>query len=81
MKTVVKKWRIDRSCAGSVHRGFDAVKPPACRITNNRGPREIGAVYPEGKPYALVTDIVARQTFDVLLFVDTTTAARKNRGR
>ena len=46
-----------------------------------RGSRQIGAVYPEGEPYALVADIVPKQAFDVLLFVDTTTAARKNPGR
>jgi erythromycin esterase-like protein len=46
-----------------------------------RGSRQIGAMYPEGEPYALVGDIVPKQAFDVLLFVDTTTAARKNPGR
>ena len=46
-----------------------------------RGSRQIGALYPEGEPYALVTDIVPKHAFDVLLFVDTTTAAHKNPGR
>jgi erythromycin esterase-like protein len=46
-----------------------------------RGSRQIGAMYPEGEPYALVVDLVPKQTFDGLLFVDTTTAARKNPGR
>ena len=46
-----------------------------------RGSRQIGAVYPEGEPYALVADLIPKQAFDVLLFVDTTTAARKNPGR
>ena len=46
-----------------------------------RGSRQIGAMYPEGEPYALVGDIVPKKAFDVLLFVDTTTAARKNPGR
>ncbi|HKW01413.1 MAG TPA: erythromycin esterase family protein [Vicinamibacterales bacterium] len=40
--------------------------------------REIGATYPEGSPYALMADLPAAQAFDVMLFVDTTTAARKN---
>jgi erythromycin esterase-like protein len=46
-----------------------------------RGSRQIGAVYPEGDPYAFVGNIVPKQAFDALLFVDTTTAARKNPGR
>ena len=46
-----------------------------------RGSRQIGAVYPEGEPYAFVGNIVPKKAFDVLLFVDTTTAARKNPGR
>ena len=46
-----------------------------------RGSRQIGAVYPEGDPYALVANIVPKDAFDALLFVDTTTAARKNPGR
>jgi erythromycin esterase-like protein len=40
--------------------------------------REIGAMYPEGSPYALMADLPAAQAFDVMLFVETTTAARKN---
>ena len=43
--------------------------------------REIGAVYPEGSAYALMADLPAAQAFDVMLFVETTTAARKNPGR
>jgi erythromycin esterase-like protein len=46
-----------------------------------RGARQIGAMYPEDQPYASVANIVPREAFDVLLFVDTTTAARKNPGR
>jgi erythromycin esterase-like protein len=46
-----------------------------------RGSRQIGAVYPEGEPHAFVGNIAAKKAFDVLLFVDTTTAARKNPGR
>jgi erythromycin esterase-like protein len=46
-----------------------------------RGAREIGAVYPDGEPYAMVANIVPKDAFDAMLFVDTTTAARKNPGR
>jgi erythromycin esterase-like protein len=46
-----------------------------------RGSRQIGAMYPEGAPYALVGNIVPREAFDAILFVDTTSVARKNPGR
>jgi erythromycin esterase len=46
-----------------------------------RGSRQIGAVYPEGEPYAFVGNIVPKEAFDAILFVDTTTVARKNPGR
>jgi erythromycin esterase-like protein len=42
--------------------------------------RSIGAVYPEDSPYAYVVNQVAPERFDALLFVETTTAARKNAG-
>jgi erythromycin esterase-like protein len=45
------------------------------------GSRQIGAMYPDGDPYALVADIAAAKAFDVLLFVESTTPARKNPGR
>jgi hypothetical protein len=40
--------------------------------------RTIGALYPEDAPYALMADQVAPENFNVILFVDKTTAARKN---
>jgi erythromycin esterase-like protein len=46
-----------------------------------RGSRQIGAIYPEGEPYAFVGNIVPNEAFDAVLFVDTTTVARKNPGR
>ena len=46
-----------------------------------RGSRQIGAAYPEGEPYAYVGNIVPKEAFDAILFVDTTTVARKNPGR
>jgi erythromycin esterase-like protein len=45
------------------------------------GSRQIGALYPDGEPYALVADIAASKLFDALLFVERTTPARKNAGR
>lgn len=41
--------------------------------------RSIGAMYPENSPYAFMSDLVAPQAFDVLLFVEKTTAARELR--
>src|SRR5262245_6034254 len=46
-----------------------------------RGSRQIGAIYPEGEPYAFMGDIVAPDAYDAVLFVEATTAARKNPGR
>jgi len=40
--------------------------------------RSIGALYPEDSPFAFMEDLVAPQSFDALLFVASTTAARKN---
>jgi erythromycin esterase len=46
-----------------------------------RGSRQIGAVYPEGAPYAFLMNLQATAAYDAVLFVDKTTAARKNPGR
>jgi len=46
-----------------------------------RGSRQIGAVYPEGAPYAFVSDVVPAEVYDAVLFVEATTVARKNPGR
>ena len=40
--------------------------------------RTIGALYPEDAPFALMADQVAPENFNVILFVEKTTAARKN---
>jgi erythromycin esterase-like protein len=46
-----------------------------------RRSRQIGSMYPEGDPYALMSDIVPAEVFDAVLAVESTTAARKNPGR
>jgi erythromycin esterase-like protein len=46
-----------------------------------RGSRQIGAMYPEGDPYALVANITPTAAFDAIAFFETTTVARKNPGR
>jgi erythromycin esterase-like protein len=48
---------------------------------DTHGSRQIGAMYPEGAPYALVASLAATEAFDAMLFVEKTTAARKNPGR
>ena len=53
--------------------------PPWFKDTH--GSRQIGAMYPEGAPYALVASLAAAEAFDAMLFVEKTTAARKNPGR
>ena len=45
------------------------------------GTRQIGAVYPEGEPNAFITNIVPADAYDAVLFVESTTVARKNPGR
>jgi erythromycin esterase-like protein len=47
----------------------------------SRGSRQIGAIYPEGEPYAFVSNIVPTEVYDAVLFVESTTVARKNPGR
>lgn len=42
--------------------------------------RSIGSMYPEDSPYAFVYPQVATDAYDALLFVETTTPARKNPG-
>jgi erythromycin esterase-like protein len=46
-----------------------------------RGSRQIGAMYPEGDPYALVANITPTAAFDAVAFFETTTVARKNPGQ
>ena len=45
------------------------------------GSRQIGATYPNGAPDAFIGNIVPADAFDAVLFVEETTAARKNAGR
>ncbi len=45
------------------------------------GSREIGATYPDGSPDAFTMKFVAPDAFDAILFVEATTAARKNTSR
>src|ERR1039458_9960932 len=42
--------------------------------------RSIGAMYPDNSPYASMSDLLAPQAFDAVLFVEKTSAALKNGG-
>jgi erythromycin esterase len=56
--------------------------PPSGRVGDwlraARRTRSIGALFQEGPPDAYMMNLNAPQSFDALLFVDKTTAARKN---
>jgi len=52
--------------------------PVATWLNAGHSTRSIGAVYPDDSPYAYMTSYVAPEAFNVLLFVEKTTAARKN---
>jgi erythromycin esterase-like protein len=58
----------------------DVRKAPAW-FKQPRGSRQIGAMYPEGEPYALVANLEPAAAFDALIFFERTTVARKNPGR
>jgi hypothetical protein len=47
-------------------------------LNDHHKTRSIGALYPEGDPFAFMRDQVAPENFNVILFVEKTTAARKN---
>jgi erythromycin esterase-like protein len=55
--------------------------PVADWLAKEHKTRSIGAVYPEDSPFAFMADLKALETFDGILFVEKTTAARKNPGR
>jgi erythromycin esterase len=57
-------------------RTVPATGPVADWFRSSHATRSIGSMYPENSPYALMADQVAPETFDALLFVEKTTAAR-----
>jgi erythromycin esterase len=52
--------------------------PVAEWLQTGHSTRSIGSMYPEDSPYAFMANYVVPETFNVLLFVEKTTAARKN---
>jgi erythromycin esterase-like protein len=59
---------------------LDLRKAPAW-FREARASRQIGAVYPDGQPFAFLGNIVPAEAYDAVLFVEATTVARKNPGR
>ena len=86
----LKEFRVPSAPADSLDAMLASVGIPLFAVDIRTAPvwfkephrsREIGATYPEDAPYAFMADLPASQAFDVMLFVDTTTAARRNIGR
>jgi hypothetical protein len=50
-------------------------------LAQPHAPRSIGAVYSDATAANYFMPLRARESFDLLLFVETTTSARKNPGR
>jgi erythromycin esterase-like protein len=86
----LKNFTVPPAPSGSFDATLAAAGPPLFALDlrgapewfrQAHGSRQIGAVYPEGAPYALMSDIVPAETYDAVLFVGATTVARKNPGR
>lgn len=58
-----------------------ATGPVAAWLAEPHASRNIGSMYSDATPAAYLAPLKAREWFDVLLFVEKTTAARKNPGR
>lgn len=59
-------------------RQAEKIGPVADWLNDHHKTRSIGAIYPEDTPFAFMVDQVAPENFNVILFVEKTTAARKN---
>src|SRR5262249_11717860 len=57
------------------------LRPAPAWFRQPRGSRQIGAVYPDGEPFAFISNIIPAESYDAVLFVDATTVARKNPAR
>jgi erythromycin esterase len=55
--------------------------PVAAWLSAPHDTRSIGALYSEDTPYGYMASLTAPRCFDAVLFVEKTTAARKNPGR
>jgi erythromycin esterase-like protein len=86
----LKNFTVPPAQAGTLDATLAAAQIPLFAIDLRKSPdwfraahgmRQIGAMYPEGAPYAFVAPLVAPESFDAILFVESTTVARKNPGR
>ena len=86
----LKNFTVPPAQAGTLDATLAAAQIPVFAIDLRKAPdwfrsahgmRQIGAMYPEGAPYAFVGPLVASESFDAILFVESTTVARKNPGR
>jgi erythromycin esterase-like protein len=86
----LKNFTVPPAPAGSLDATLAAARLPLFALDlraapawfrQTHGSRQIGAVYPEGESYALIADIVAPDAYDAVMFVESTTVARKNPGR
>jgi erythromycin esterase-like protein len=86
----LKNFTVPPAPSGSLDATLAAAGLPLCALDlrtapawfrQSRGSRQIGAVYPEGEPYAFISDIIPTEVYDAVLFVEATTVARKNPGR
>jgi len=86
----LKKFTVPPAPSGSLDATLAATGLPLFALDLRAAPewfhqarrsREIGAVYPEGAPYAFMSDIVPADVYNAVLFVEATTVAKKNPGR
>jgi erythromycin esterase len=90
---ILKDFTVPPAPAGSLDATLSAAKIPLFALDLRQAPpsgpvaawlaeahktRSIGALYPEDQPYAFMADLKLPQSFDVVLFVEKPTAARKN---
>jgi len=87
---VLKDFTVSPLAGDSLDAALATASIPVFAIDLRRAPdwfktprrsREIGAVYPDGVPEAFTMSVIAPDAFDAMLFVEATTAAKKNPAR
>ena len=83
----LKNFTVPPAPAGSLDATLSTPGIPAFAIDLRQAPdwfhqphtsRLIGAMYPDGEPFAMLGNIIAPDAYDAILFIQQTTAARKN---
>jgi erythromycin esterase-like protein len=83
----LKDFTVPPAPAGSLDATLATAGVPAFAIDLRQAPewfhqphasRHIGSMYPNGEPYAMLENIIAPDLYDAILFIQQTTAARKN---